>query len=42
MSGKYVNRYALHASGSRQQLIQPPVSPEGLLFDIVRNVDPSF
>ena len=24
---------------SRQQLIQPPVQSEGLLFDIVRNVD---
>ena len=24
---------------SRQQLIQPPVQSEGLLFDIVRNID---
>ena len=40
MSGKYVNRYASHASrraGSSSS--SRPSSPKGLLFDIVRNVD---
>ena len=31
--------YLARLPESRQQLIQPPVQSEGLLFDIVRNVD---